>query len=136
MAVGVEFSGFRIMKIEKYYLVSSVDSLLPRLEERCPSNWDVPPSHEQYIKEIRMADFISLASVNPTATESDVPISEVTELSIAKWVKPMAEEALTLIQTLTLEIFAVDRWKGIVSTKKKACPPPPLPLFTPTNNGF
>lgn len=51
--------------------------LLARLEERPPTNWDVPLSPEQYIEEIGVTNCIRAASVDPTANIGIAPVFQV-----------------------------------------------------------
>lgn len=44
--MGVEFSDLELVKIEVEHLIPGFDDILPRLEERCLGNWEVPVSSE------------------------------------------------------------------------------------------
>lgn len=50
--MGVEFLDIGLVKIEADHPILDFDSLLARLEEQRPSNWDIPASLEQFKEEI------------------------------------------------------------------------------------
>lgn len=51
-----------MVKIEVELPVPVLNNLVVRLEnERCPSNYDIHASPEQYIEEIGLADYIGVA---------------------------------------------------------------------------
>lgn len=58
LGVGLEFQDLGMAKIESYHPIPGTDSLIGRLNERRPSNQDIPPSLEQYIEEIGTVDFV------------------------------------------------------------------------------
>lgn len=47
LAVGLKFLVLWLMKIEPNHPIPAFDSLLVRLEEQLPSNWDILASPEQ-----------------------------------------------------------------------------------------
>lgn len=49
LVVGIEFSDLGMVKIEAEHPIPGFNNLVARLDERCPSNWDIPASPEQYI---------------------------------------------------------------------------------------
>lgn len=55
---GHEFLDLGLVKVEADLAILGFDSLLARLEERPPSNWDILASLDQYIEEIWTADYI------------------------------------------------------------------------------
>lgn len=77
-----------MLKVEPEHLISSVDGLLARLEEHRLSSWDVPPSFEQYIKEIRVVDFVRAASANQAVATGSAPILEESKSAMTERVEP------------------------------------------------
>lgn len=75
--------------------VPSVDSLMARLNESRPSNWDIPLSLPNNIQRRSGTDFVR-AAIDPAMAAGPVPIFEEP--------KPVVEERVEAIEVATLVI--------------------------------
>lgn len=87
-----------MVKIESNYQVPDVDNMMSKLEERRPSNWDVPPFSEQYVDEIGVTNLVRMGSADPTATAGPAPLFEESEHVLEERVEPMKEAALIFMK--------------------------------------
>lgn len=83
LVAGLEFSDLRMVKLEAEQFVPGLSNLVPRLNDRCPINWNIPTSFEQYIEEIELANYIQATLVDPTVEVELVPISGAIVPSVA-----------------------------------------------------
>lgn len=100
-------------EIEANHLVPVVDSLIARLNERRSSNWDAPPSPDQYTKEFGAVDYISVAPMDSTTAVGVVLGPDVTEPLVAEQVEPAVKVTPTFQQAPMLGVSASTNERGL-----------------------
>lgn len=127
LIAGTRFLDLGMVKVEDEHPVPGLDRLVASLEERLPTNWDIPESSEQFIEEIGLVDYIQAMLVGPTVKTGTIPVPKATVPSTTEPMEPLMEQTSTHNNQRCRRHLLLTRVRRLIFPPQRSIAPPTKP---------